>query len=142
MFKTLASLFKSQASEEGAKVELDEVDANAEDVDSEEETDAEGDDADADEITADETDGAEVGISTERYNALLAAETELRQFGATADDRQRFLAETEQLFAWYNNVKNIGIKGIAQDANQEQKGKVTRKSAVTKEAEELAKKRK
>lgn len=138
MFETLASFFKpkGQATEETQEAaeapqppvgELEDAD-DAADEESEEETQEEAQKPNA-------------GISTERYNALLAAETELKKFGATAQDRADFLAETKQLFTWYNNVKSVGVKSVAQDANQEQKGKAKAKSSVTKEAEELQAKR-
>lgn len=137
MFKTLASFFKpkGQATEQTQEETQEETTE-----DTQEETQEESEE-DNSEDTQEETQKPNAGISTERYNALLAAEAELSRFGATAQARADFLAETKQLFTWYNNVKSVGVKSVAQDANQEQKGKAKAKSSVTKEAEALEAKR-
>ncbi|MGL4630292.1 MAG: hypothetical protein ACRCVT_03725 [Leadbetterella sp.] len=127
MFKTLASFFKTESktseTEEEETPEVETTEDAPEDAPEEVPEEAPED--------APET-GAQ--ISTERYNALLAAETELRGFGANAQARANFLAETKTLYTWYNNVKKVGVKGLAQDANQEQKNKAPVRSSVTKEA--------
>jgi hypothetical protein len=137
MFKTLASFFKpkGQATEE-TQEETPEVKPEETPEETPEQTPEE-----TPKETPEETPSANAGISTERYNALLAAEAELKKFGATAEARADFLAETKQLYTWYNNVKSVGVKAVAQDANQEQKGKAKAKSSVTKEAEALEAKR-
>jgi hypothetical protein len=140
MFKTLASFFKpkGQATEEAPQPPMGESEANQEENQEENEEESE---EETSEETQEDAQKPNAGISTERYNALLAAEAELKKFGATPAARADFLAETKQLFTWYNNVKSVGVKSVAQDANQEQKGKAKAKSSVTKEAEALQAKR-
>lgn len=69
-----------------------------------------------------------------------AAEVELKKFGATAEDRTKFLAESKQLYAWYENSQKLGVLGAAADANETEPQK--RESSVTKEAKALEQKRK
>jgi hypothetical protein len=136
-FRMLANFFKTEKALE--EIEVDAVlEAEGEDEGAEEE---EQEDTEEEAEQQEESEGTSPQVSVERYNALLAAETELARFGATAADRSGFLAETKQLFAWYNNVKAVGVKGAVADANQERKAKAKVKSSVTKEAEEMQAKR-
>ncbi|MCP9765147.1 hypothetical protein [Lacihabitans soyangensis] len=142
MFKTLASFFKpkGQATEDATDDSGAPQPPVGESADADE-NDEEESEEETSEDTHEDAQKPSAGISTERYNALLAAEAELKKFGATPAARADFLAETRQLFTWYNNVKSVGVKNVAQDANQEQKTKTRHKSSVTKEAEALEAKR-
>lgn len=137
MFKTLASFFKPK----GKATEDTQEETQEETTDETNEETQEESEEETEEESQEEAPKPNAQISTERYNALLVAEAELKKFGATAQARADFLAETKQLFTWYNNVKGVGVKSVAQDANQEQKVKQKAKSSVTKEAEELQAKR-
>jgi hypothetical protein len=135
MFKTLANFFKSASADENESTE--EI--------TEETT----------EETSEET-SEEVTVSAEAHAELVAAQAalpnlqaalqvanaELNKFGATPKARANFIAETKQLFAWYENVKTIGVPAPKADANAETKTKAAYESEITKEAKKIEANRK
>lgn len=137
MFKSLANFFKSTASEEDdektetTKEETPEKETPEEIPDDDDEPEDEPEEG---KPAASVTGAGETKISTERFQQLVAAETELKKLGATPAARKAAYAEIKQLHAWYEAVTAMGIKGVKLDANQEEKGKKRRESSVTKEA--------
>lgn len=150
MFKTLANLFSladqgdnSSQTEENENVEK----PNPGDQDStetgEDTNEQEAESTGALENTAAEaslssvTTGASL-VSPERIASLLAAESELKSFGATTEARTAFLNEAKQLHAWHQNVTSLGIKGIKTDASAESTNKRKYESEVTRQAKQKA----
>lgn len=147
MLKSLANLFKGKtAAEETTEEKTEEViETTIEETETVEEKPA-GTVADASAaVIADlqgqvEQLGAELTTAqtalataeTERDSAL----TELAQFGATTAERTNVLAETKQLYSWYQNSQKLGVLGAKADASeQEEKPKPV--SSVTQEAREM-----
>lgn len=146
MFKTLANLFKrNTAAEETTDEETEVIENTTEETATGEQTPA-GTVADASTAVMADLQGqvAQLGVElSTAQTALAAAETErdtalteLAQFGATTAERTKVLAETKQLYVWYENAKQLGVLGAEADAGEtEEKQKPV--SSITKEAKVL-----
>ncbi|MHA8104805.1 hypothetical protein [Aquirufa nivalisilvae] len=150
MFKTLANLFSlaDQGDNSSQKEENKNVDGPTPGDEDSTQTTEDANEQEDESADANESNPAEASLSSlpaeasivspERLASLLAAESELKSFGATREQRTAFLAEAKQLHTWHKNLVSLGIKGVKSDASSEGNKKPKYESAVTRQAKQKA----